>query len=86
MMSKQTDRELLKEMFDFLAKRNYIEGTPQSIKDMVVRYQQPPLTMYHRVCMQMTKKDYDNLGKLLERVLEHFAPAPAVEETINEPT
>lgn len=46
----------------------------KSIRDMVLRYQQPSLTMHHRVCMQMTVQDYSNLTALLERILEHFNP------------
>lgn len=79
-----TDRELLQELFGFLVGRNYVEGDEQSIRDMVLRYKQPPLTLYHRVCMQMTKADYDRLDNLLERIVAHFSPDNLpVEEVAN---
>jgi len=71
-----TDRELLQELFNFLVKRNYVQGDEAGIMDMVQRYKQPPLTRYHQVCMQMTQADYRNLENLLERIVAHFAPKP----------
>lgn len=69
-----TDRELLERFFNFLAKRSYVTGDEESIHDMVLRYKQPPLTMYHQVCMQMTKKDYGDLDALLGDTVAHFSP------------
>jgi hypothetical protein len=81
-----TDRELLQEMFNFMVKRSFVEGDEASIRDMVLRYKQPPLTLYNKVCMQMTKQDYDKLTDLLGRVVEHFSPENIpVEEIVNEP-
>lgn len=74
-----TDRELLEKLFFMLVKRNFVEGDEASTRDMVKRYKQPPLTMYHRVVMQMTKAEYDQLSKLLEEVVEHFKPTNLVE-------
>lgn len=74
-----TDRELLQQLFDLLKTRKFVAGDETSVRDMVKRYQQPPLTMYFRVVMQLTKADYDRLGKLLDQVNEHLNPAP--EET-----
>lgn len=79
----KTDRELLEELFNFMVKRNYIQGDEESVRDMVKRYKQPPLTLYHMVIMQMTMQDYAELTKLLERVVEHFNPDNITEEAIN---
>lgn len=79
-----TDRELLQELFDFMVKRNFVLGDEKSVRDMVLRYAQPPLTMHHRVCMQMTVQDYEKLGKLLERIVEHFNPDNLAVEEIPE--
>lgn len=75
-----SDRELLEALFDFMVKRNFVIGDEVSVKDMVLRYKQPPLTMHQRVCMQMTVRDYANLEKLLERIVEHFDPNVIIEE------
>lgn len=73
------DRELLEKLFNLLVRRNFIVGDETSVRDMVTRYQQPPLTMFHRVAMQMTIAEYKVLGDLLEEIVEHFNPANAVE-------
>ena len=81
-----TDRELLEQVFNFLVRRNFIQGDEASVRDMVTRYKQPPLTMYHLVCMQMTMEDYRKLEKLLEQMLARFDPnVIAAEEIANEP-
>lgn len=74
-----TDRELLERLFNLLVRRNFIVGDETSVRDMVKRYQQPPLTMYHRVAMQMTIDEYKVLGDLLEEIVEHFNPTDSVE-------
>jgi hypothetical protein len=78
-MNPMTDRELLERLFNTLVRRNFIVGDEVSTRDMVKRYQQPPLTMHHRVAMQMTLAEYKALGNLLEEIVEHFNPANAVE-------
>jgi hypothetical protein len=82
-----TDLELLQALFDFLTSHNYIFGEEAVIRDMVLRYKQPPLTLYNRVCLQMTQKDYDRLSDLLKLVLERFDPnVITLEEAPHEPT
>jgi len=83
-----TDLELLQALFEFLTKRNYIFGEEDVIRDMVLRYKEPPLTLYNRVCFQMTLADHIRLNDLLGKVLERFDPntitlqeAPAHEPT-----
>jgi len=80
-----TDRELLEEIFNFMVKRNYIMGDEISVRDMVTRYQQPPLTLLHMVVMQMTVEDYATLDDLLRRIVEHFNPDNLMKELIDEP-
>lgn len=70
-----TDRELLERLFNILVRRNFIVGDEASTRDMVKRYQQPPLTMHHRVAMQMTIAEYKVLGDLLEEIVGHFKPS-----------
>lgn len=74
-----TDRVLLERLFNLLVRRNFIVGDETSVRDMVKRYQQPPLTMHHRVAMQMTIDEYKLLGDLLEEIVEHFNPANSAE-------
>lgn len=69
-----TDAQLLEELFRFMVQRNFIMGDEASVRDMVLRYKQPPLTLHHMVVMQMTKNDYDKLTDLLARIVEHFNP------------
>lgn len=77
-----TDRELLEKVFRFLAKRNYVALDDASIVDMVTRYQNPPLTRLHRICMQMTVNDYKELETLLEQIKEQFNPDRLAKERI----
>ena len=60
--------DLLYELHEFMRERSYIVGDAESIKDMVNRYANPPLTMYRRVAMQMTIDEYKRLNELLERI------------------
>lgn len=79
-----TDRELLRQLFAFLAGRNYVKGDPESIRDMVRRYQQPPLNMHYRICAQMTKAEYDSLSILLVRIQHHLKPPELTEDQLDE--
>ena len=80
-----TDRELLQQLFAFMASRNYIGGDPDSIVDMVKRYKQPPLTMYFRIGMQMTVVEYQALLILLSKIQEHLKPVEIIEDSVDEP-
>lgn len=62
--------ELLAELYNFMRKRTFIVGERETVMDMVKRYKNPPLTMRNIVGMQLTKREYDELGKLLKRVGE----------------
>jgi hypothetical protein len=46
-----TDRELLQALFDFMKGRTYVVGEEMGIRDMVLRYKNPPLTLYRRAAM-----------------------------------
>lgn len=75
-----TDRELLVAIFEFMKNRTFIGGDEASVKDMVKRYQQPPLTMLNRVAMQLTVNDYNLLVAILQRIQAHLEP---IEESTN---
>ena len=70
----KTDRELLEELFNFMVKRSYIMGDKASVRDMVSRYRDPPLTMLFRVSMKMTVNDYNTLAELLKKIAAHLNP------------
>jgi len=76
-----SDRELLEALYAFLLKQNYVLGDTTGIKDMVLRYQQPPLTMLHRVAMRMSVNDYNTLAQLMKDIEAHLKPA---EETAHD--
>jgi len=77
-----TDRELLEKLYHFICARNFVFGDEHGVKDMVFRYKQPPLTMHHRIAMQMTVQDYNDLSEMLKQILEHFSPDNLVKETV----
>jgi hypothetical protein len=79
---------MLKKLFDFMVGRNFIAGDVASVKDMVKRYKQPPLTMHNRIAMQMTVNEYDALFPLLTEIQQYLYPvvySKPVEETVDEP-
>lgn len=78
-----TDRDTLQLLYAFFIGRNFIQGDTESVKDMVKRYKQPPLTMYHRVCLQMTKPEYDALKDLLIKIGQHLKPVEMVEDSVD---
>lgn len=82
-----TDREMLEKLFAFFVGRDFVTAAPEAIKDMVKRYEQPPLTMYRRVAMQMTQQQYDELVPLLMEIQQHLFPVAysKPEEAIHEP-
>lgn len=79
-----SDRELLERLFNLLVRRNFIIGDEASTRDMVKRYQRPPVTMHNRVAMQMTIPEYKALGDLLAEIDKHLNPAAAAEEETRE--
>lgn len=79
-----TDREALEALFIFMANRTFVSGTPEVVRDMVKRYEQPPLTLHNRVAMQMTKAEYDSVSLLLTRIMHHLKPREVTEDSIDE--
>lgn len=67
-----TDRELLAQLARLLAPLSAIEGDADSIRDMVTRYANPPLTLHNRVSLRMTKTQYTQLEALMKRINEHL--------------
>lgn len=67
-----SDRELLQRLFDMLRQRNFILGDEASVRDMVQRYRQPPVTLHQRVAMQLTVAEYQALAALLSEINQHL--------------
>lgn len=91
-----TDREMLEQLFAFMVGRDFVEGDPDSIRDMTKRYKMPPMTMRQRVVLQMTKQEYNALTSLLMQIQNYLFPGvtytkqvvtvgPPPIETDNEP-
>lgn len=73
-----TDRELLEQLFKFFQNREFILGDEKSVRDMVTRYQRPPLTLAYRVAMKMKVHEFSELSTLLEKIAIHLQPVNAV--------
>lgn len=67
-----TDRELLTKLARFIASRPVIEGDEDSIRDMVSRYSNPPLTLHYRRALRLTVNEHKNLQVLLTQINEHL--------------
>ena len=67
-----TDHELLVSLFEFLKARDFVLGNEGSVRDMVMRYARPPLTMHYRCAMQLTMQDYKDLALLLSQIDTHL--------------
>lgn len=67
-----TDRELLIKLFAMIAGKHCITMEDDSLADMVMRYQNPPLTALNRVAMQMTMQEYNALGELMKEIDKHL--------------
>lgn len=79
-----TERELLQELFDALKNQDFVVGDEASTRDMVKRYQRPPVTMHRRVAMQFTIAEYHKLAATLKKINTHLNPAQPAEEEIRE--
>lgn len=77
-----TDHDLLVKLFTFLKARDFVLGNEGSVKDMVKRYQRPPLTMHYRACMQLTVQDYKDLAVLLTEIDTHLKAEVSIGETL----
>ena len=67
-----TDRELLERLFALMQGRSFIVGDEATIKAMVRSMKNPPMTMYHRVAMQLTVNDYRQLANVLTDIEHHL--------------
>ena len=67
-----TDRELLTKLAIFIASRVVIDGDEASIRDMVSRYSNPPLTLHYRRAMRLTVNEHKNMQLLLAQINEHL--------------
>lgn len=71
----KTDRELLKALFDVLSKQEFIiMGDKPSIRDMVSRYKNPPITLYRPAAINFPVSDFHRLRELLKTTREHLYP------------
>lgn len=86
---KSPERLLLEKLYPFLIGRNFVQGMPDMLRDMVVRYKQPPLTMHYRVAMQMTVNEYEYFFGLITELHEYMMGQTPIEKpievTIDEP-
>lgn len=69
-----TDRELLEKLANFLNGMTFIEGDMSSIRDMIARYGNPPLTLHNRVAMRMSVNEYKQFQALMQRVNGYLKP------------
>jgi len=75
-----TERDLLATLCHFITTKQIVIGDEASIKDMVVRYKQSPMSLIYPVCLRMTIKDTDRLNELLKQahtLLEATEPVKA---------
>lgn len=79
---KTPERVLLDKLYAFLLGRNFVQGMPDMLRDMVKRYQQPPLTMHYRVGMQMTVNEYDYFFDLITELHEYMMAQPTIETPV----
>lgn len=76
--------ELLQELFDALKNQDFVVGDEASTRDMVKRYQRPPITMHRRVAMQFTIPEYHAVASILKKIDAYLKPAEPVEEEARE--
>lgn len=67
-----TDREMLQQLADFLNKRTFAQGDEASVRDMVKRYANPPLTLVNRVSMRLTVTEFNQLNTLMQKINRHL--------------
>lgn len=84
-----TERELLAILYNFIVTKQIIVGDDASIKDMVVRYKFPPLSVLYPVCLRMTLQQSNELNEILRKAQALLADAtptpkstPKVEDKI----
>jgi hypothetical protein len=61
------ERDLLAILCHFLSTKQYVQGEPDSIKDMVARYQSPPFSIAFPIVMRLTVQQYNQLNELLKQ-------------------
>ena len=75
MKAEPTDRELLKALFDLLNKQEFvIMGDKPSVRDMVMRYKNPPITLYRPAAINFPVSDFHRLRDLLKETRDHLYP------------
>lgn len=77
------ERELLEKLTKFLNGMVFIEGDMLSIRDMVSRYGNPPLTLHNRIAMRMSVDEYKQFQALMQRINGHLKPVEIVEDAID---
>lgn len=70
----QTADSLLRELFQCLNAKTFIQADESSIRFMVTHLQNPPLTLANRCAMRLTVNEYERLYEVLERVGEFLRP------------
>lgn len=73
----QVDEPLLRELYTFLKGRSFVTAHPETIKQLTRAMKHPPLTLHHRVVMQMTAEEFQQLSAMLTRIEQVLhAPVP----------
>lgn len=67
-----TDREMLQQLADFLNQRTFIQGDEASVRDMVLRYSNSPLTLLNRAAMRLTITELNQLNAIMQKVNDHL--------------
>lgn len=73
-----TDREFLEKLAAILNRSSLIMADEASIRDMVQRYKNPPLSLRSRAALRLTVNDLNALQKLMPQVNEHLKPESVV--------
>lgn len=69
-----TAESLLRELFQQMTGKTFIQSDEASIRFMMKHLQNPPLTMHSRIAMRLTQNEYNNLYATLEKIGEYLYP------------
>lgn len=64
---KETERDLLIILCQFISSKQIVVGDEKSIKSMVAVYANPPFTMAYPVAIRLTMADTYKLNELLQK-------------------
>jgi ribosomal protein L30/L7E len=67
-----TDRQLLEKIFLLLVNNPVVIADEASIRDMLARYANPPLSMHYRAALKLTVNDANALNGLLKSINDHL--------------